>query len=650
MYNRLQAFFLFVLSLTLLHPLAAQDKERLRLALENLRTADEDTNKVKWLNDIAWDTSYNNLVAGRQYAQQALELAQNLHYNLGIIRVQNTLGTICLDMGDLNGALKAHLASLRLADSLGNKRAMGTSYLNMASVYQVQNKTAKVLECQQKALSYYREIDYRKGLNVILNNIGNTYAQLDSTEKAEPILKEALAMAREAKSNNNITAALSGLALCAANRKDANKAIQLMEEAIKISDSINSKYEKAQYTLTYANILAKLKQYDRSETLLMSARTAYDELGMPQKIQEVYNTLAAIYEQKGNWQLALEYTKRSSALKDSLFNERILNTQRDMELLYESEKKDRDILLLKHQQTSQKVYLWAAIGGCLLLITLVFVLLNRNALRRKTNLALQEQKAIIEEKNKSITDSINYALRIQSAMWPRPSDFEKYLKQGFVMLLPKDIVSGDFYWLSEKDDYIFIATVDCTGHGVPGGFMSMLGSLLLTEIISEKGIIEPAAILDMLRDKVISALRQTGAQDETKDGMDMVLCRYKKETREITYAAANNSFYVIHEQQLTEYSPDKQPVGYYTAMRPFTQKSFVLPPDAIVVTYTDGYADQFGGTDGKKFKYKQFKDVLVSNAHLPINEQEVKLAKTFNTWKGNLEQVDDVLVMAFRFL
>ena len=175
----------------------------------------------------------------------------------------------------------------------------------------------------------------------------------------------------------------------------------------------------------------------------------------------------------------------------------------------------------------------------------------------------------MEEKNKDITDSINYAIRIQRALLKEEEYVSKHLPEHFILFKPKDIVSGDFYWGIEKEEYFYMAAVDCTGHGVPGGFMSMLGLAFLNELTAGSAILTPAEILDKLRDKILKEFKQTGTESETKDGMDISLMRMNLKTREIEWSGANNPLYITNDE-LKEIPPDKQPIGYYPLMKPFT--------------------------------------------------------------------------------
>jgi phosphoserine phosphatase RsbU/P len=253
-------------------------------------------------------------------------------------------------------------------------------------------------------------------------------------------------------------------------------------------------------------------------------------------------------------------------------------------------------------------------------------------------------KQAIEEKNKEITDSINYAGRIQKAIVPAEEEVKACFPDAFILLKPKDIVSGDFYWISKKGEHIFFALADCTGHGVPGGFMTMLGVSFLDEIVNEKNISDPAAILDLLREKIITSLKQTGATGENKDGMDLVLCDFDLAEKKLSFAGANNSLYLFRNETLTEFKTDKQPCGFYHKPFAFTRKEINLQQHDVIYLFTDGFPDQFGGLKGKKFKYRQLEEKIIKYRKHPMAEQKDMLNQEFENWRENYEQVDDVLL------
>lgn len=268
---------------------------------------------------------------------------------------------------------------------------------------------------------------------------------------------------------------------------------------------------------------------------------------------------------------------------------------------------------------------------------------------------IQSQKDTLEDKNREITDSIRYAKSIQNAFIPSEEKFNTCFKESFVLFKPKDIVSGDFYWVHKKKNLTFYVTADCTGHGVPGGFMTMLGLSFLEEIIVGQNNEQVDEVLNLMRDKIISTLNQSGKVGESKDGMDISICCVDHLSLELRYAAANNSLYVVRksgddflEKELIELSADHQPCGYSEYAKPFTQHSFKLQQGDCLYTFTDGFADQFGGPKEKKFRYKQFEELLLLHSDLSFAEQKTILNKANEDWKGELDQVDDLLVIGIK--
>lgn len=274
---------------------------------------------------------------------------------------------------------------------------------------------------------------------------------------------------------------------------------------------------------------------------------------------------------------------------------------------------------------------------------------------RERTAEVVKQKEEIEYKNRNITDSINYAKRIQEAILPSKELMRSRFPESFILYRPKDIVAGDFYWFAEKDRKFIIAACDCTGHGVPGAFMSLIGYSLLNEVLLEKTFTTPSSALDAMKKGIIKSLGQTGQEGEQKDGMDMSLVSLevtldgKKANNKLSYAGANNSLYLIRKGELIELNADKMPIGIYLGIdKPFTNKELILEQGDTFYMFTDGYADQFGGDKGKKFTKKRFKDILLSIQNTNLAEQKNILEHSLDEWSGNEQQVDDVLVIGIR--
>lgn len=284
---------------------------------------------------------------------------------------------------------------------------------------------------------------------------------------------------------------------------------------------------------------------------------------------------------------------------------------------------------------------------------------NERVLEKKVTERTEEvvrQKEEIEFKTKElevlfkqVTDSIHYAKRIQEAILPPNNLFNSLLPDSFVLYKPKDIVSGDFYWIDKKGDWVYFAAVDCTGHGVPGAFMSIVGHNLLKDILKNTDSVNPARIMDELNDGVASTLHVNQSERQTKDGMDMALCALNLRTLELRYAGAFNPLYVVRNGELTQYKANKFPVGMYLGEKQHFQDNHIqLQKGDTIYIFSDGYADQFGGPRGRKFMAGNFRKLLLNTSAQPINQQKAFLNQTIESWRGYLEQVDDILVIGVK--
>ncbi len=255
------------------------------------------------------------------------------------------------------------------------------------------------------------------------------------------------------------------------------------------------------------------------------------------------------------------------------------------------------------------------------------------------------------EQRRELMASLKYASFIQKAVLPNQRYLQNILSDYFLLFKPRDIVSGDFYYCTRKDKLIIVAAGDCTGHGVPGALLSIMGVSFLNEILSTRGPCRPASILNLLRERVMNALHQRGKDMENKDAMDMALLVYNTETRELQYSGANNPLYHIRKKVLTEIKADKMPVGINAIEEEsFTNHSLQLKPDDVVYIFSDGYADQFGGPLNKKFKYGPLKELLIKISDKTMVEQQKIMDRTIVSWIGEVSQIDDILVFGIKFV
>ena len=275
---------------------------------------------------------------------------------------------------------------------------------------------------------------------------------------------------------------------------------------------------------------------------------------------------------------------------------------------------------------------------------LVFAFYYRKG--RKTNMIITQQKELLQQKNREILDSIEYALRIQTAILPTQKIVKQYLENSFILYKPKDIVAGDFYWMESSGDWVLFAACDCTGHGVPGAMVSVVCHNALNRAVKEFGLTQPAAILDKTAEIVIENFGKSEA--EIKDGMDISLCACNIKTKAIQWAGANNPLWLIQNKELLETKADKQPIGMNDYRKPFTNHTFNLNSGDTIYLFTDGYADQFGGELEKKLTKKRLKELLLSIQNLTLQEQAMALDNFIIHYKKNADQTDDILVMGVR--
>lgn len=370
------------------------------------------------------------------------------------------------------------------------------------------------------------------------------------------------------------------------------------------------------------------------------------EMEIDQKTEVLQTQGAEIEMQKATIQAQVEEVREQK----SVLADQELSIREQEEAISQKEEKirkqDEKIVLQAEAIQTQRIIIYAVALALLLVFGLVYFIWRNFQNKKRANILLQAQRDQIAYQKKHITDSIEYAKMIQTAILPSMELFSHKLDH-FVLFKPRDIVSGDFYWVKELDEKILIVTADCTGHGVPGAFMSMLGVSLLNEIIISKEISRPDLVLNHLRDKIIEALRQESGCI-VKDGMDMTVCLFDRKTLQLQFSGANNPLYLISDGELKQLRGDKMPVAIHDIMDPFILHKLKLKPGDTFYTFSDGFADQFGGPDRKKFLAKNFKRLLLSIQDLSMIEQGKRLDEVFTDYRKEVEQIDDVVVIGVK--
>jgi serine phosphatase RsbU (regulator of sigma subunit)/tetratricopeptide (TPR) repeat protein len=628
-----------------------------------LKSIKDDTNKVILLDKIAWNIAYSNLQEGLDYSIRSYELAKQLSFEKYYPRICNTLGSIYVDMAEFPKALDISFEGVGYAKKYNLYGSEVTIYNTLGNTYNKQEEFAKALYYYLESVKIINKHPEIKALPVIYLNIANIYAVYEKLDSA--LIYANWSLDYNLKHNNRNWLASNYITLSGIYHDFGNKkmALSTASEGLLISKEVGD-----DYTLAHAHIQLAKAMHLNDDTqgaikMLLVAKSYALKTGDVSALGDCAEYLSEYYQELGDFKSGLLFFKEATSYKDSSLNEESIKQIKNAEAKFENEKKQKEIELLGEKQKlneaenhKKKLYLSAALFGILILAFVLGLVYRNNRLKEKTNNKLesfnreiQSQKELVEIKNKEITDSINYAKRIQQSILTSDNYFKKHTTDFFILFKPKDIVSGDFYWALNHEHKFIVMTADCTGHGVPGAMMSMMGINFLNEIVNEKEISNPAAILNQMRSDIIKALNPEGSLIETKDGMDCCLCSFDFKEMKLTYSNANNNFYVIRDKELIVSKSNKMPVGAgHNADVLFDEFEIDIQKGDLVISLTDGYADQFGGQKGKKFKYKQLEELLFSNAHLSLQEIKSKLDETIEYWKGDLEQVDDICIIGIK--
>jgi serine phosphatase RsbU (regulator of sigma subunit) len=540
------------------------------------------------------------------------------------------------------------------------------------------------------ALQHFIDSDYfRKGLKDTLlsaisnKNISEVYLVREEYKKAISFLKEASEKFRAINSPLNIADADYKIGKIYLSNKEFDKAIEYYFSAFENYEKFDKQHEIA---LTY-NELAKAYFGKNKPKLLKEYASKALEIGNNFELLDVkadaYSLLSQYYEIKKNIKKAFQFERMHSNVVDSISQAKYISQSAEMQVSFEIQNQEKEIEILTKSEELNKItirnqQLIAIVIGVVSTLLLFFAinLYKSNIARKRNNLLLTKQKKDIEDKNfelerqkdaieeknvriqrinKNITGSINYASRIQQAMLPKPSTYLRYLKDVFVYFKPREVVSGDFYWFSrdEKQNKIFVAAVDCTGHGVPGAFMSLIGNTYLNQIVNAHHITEADLILNKLHENIRTSLHQ--AKNQSRDGMDIALCVIDYNKKTIDFAGARNPMIYIKNNELFQIKGDNMDIGgiQREKERRFTKQTIPLEENMQIYLFSDGFQDQFGGPDKNKFMRKNFKDLLLKIHKSDMMIQMQLLEETFNSWTtmedgSQLDQIDDILVIGLR--
>lgn len=640
------------------------------------------------LGECLWQNSQNDSALALSVRAEAL--AKKLNYTFGVLASMENQGIIYTNEGIYPTALEKYLECLTIAEKLNNKRQIAAAYGNISNVYFYEGNYTEALKNAEQALKAGLESGEKGEIGSDYGSLGAIYAGMGNNVKALENYTQALNLAKEAGDSAFVGFYYGNIGSIYVLMGKQDEAMKTLRLSLGIARKTGDKITIGQSYENIAQVLMQQKKYIPAKAYLDSALHVARLIKDNETIRDTYKAMANADSAMGDFKNAyLHYQKYISA-SDSIINEKNTKKLVQEQMQYDFDKKetaqkaeqDKKDALAAADKKKQQIITASVSVGLLLVLAFSGMLFSRFRVTQRQKVIIEKQKIVVEEKNKDILDSITYAKRLQDAILPPMSEIKAVFPDSFVLYKPKDIVAGDFYWMQpllnpphreglQSDNpnelkvspdggdtegaAVLIAACDCTGHGVPGAMVSVVCSNALNRAVKEFGLTEPGKILDKTRELVLETFEKS--EGDIKDGMDISLAALIPSEGGMTvrWAGAYNPLWYIEGGEVKELTPDKQPIGKTDNQKPFTTHTFTFPlmegqrgAGVSLYLFTDGYADQFGGPKGKKYKYKQLQQLIMDNAQLPMEKQKRILEEEFEKWKGNNEQTDDVCVIGIK--
>jgi serine phosphatase RsbU (regulator of sigma subunit) len=653
---------------------------------------------------------HQDLSTSFQYADSSLQLSNSINYAKGTIRSLIYLGNNKRSQGDHPAALNFLLEALKHSEEVNDSYLNSKIYNSLATIYYFQSPETfgKAIEYNLKAIEIQKQTNDLSGLALSYANLGSIYGDPISTltfdqEKALQYFKEALEIARQTNDKRVEAGMLGTIGFIYMEREMLTVALSYMNQSYALFRELGNRWGEMTSLYRLGVLYRTNKDYKKSIESLKKTTEMATELGYKDLANNAFEALSRTYYDMGNYKEALESYYKSVEIKFEMYNNERIDKLAEYEKRFETVQKEKEIEILKRESElfeerikKQQIISLSIVGGVIFLLLIVVLLIRSNNLKQKANRVLTiknaeisqqkeeiesqkdeietqrdmvvKQRDMLESVHKQLTDSIHYAQSIQAAILPSEKVLQNISNEYFILMKPCELVSGDFFWATSFDDYHIFCVADCTGHGVPGAFMSILGITALNEIIGHHHVTQADQILNYLRQSVIDALSQNDPQHLHKDGMDMALCVLNKNTRELQFAGAGQSLWLVSsksvdgfesfghhspivnkEYHLYEVKGDTMPVGQSPRIEPFKNRIVSLKNvDVSIYLATDGFADQLGFGNKGKFGITNFKKLIIENADKNFNYQREVLDKSFDDWKGENYQVDDVTVLGIK--
>ena len=650
-------------------------------SLEKKIPSANDSDKTIIMTKLVSEYSTINPEKAAEYCSKAVALAERSHSPY--LKVVSLISECAINntRSNFDQSLELALKAQKIADQARNNELIARCYVNTGYIYQKLHDYKTSLDFFYKASRLVDFLPDKKIIGNLYNNFGNSFYELKQLDSAMIYHKKALEVRLKINDKRGISYSYNNIGNVYIEKKDASKALEYYVKSIAIKQEIGDKKGIAGGNINISSVYSDMKIFDMALRSAEKGVAQAEEIHADDFLLDGYQSAGRACEGLGDFKKEADYLRKYIALKDSIYSENLTVQIAEMQSKYEADKKQKEIELtqrenelanakvssLEAQNKQKNTLIGGAILGVVLLIILVGFVFRSYKIKQRTNDQLEisnnqlqhlneiinkrteeieRQSAELRAKNKDITDSIVYAQRIQTAIMPPIDDLKKTIPKSFIYYQPRDIVSGDFYWFYQSDELFVIACADCTGHGVPGAFMSMICVQLLNLVIRDSHVTATEQALGMLDDGVRTALRQSGGDRDTTDGMDIALCALDLKKNTIQYSGAYRPLYVIRNNELIEVPANKFSIGgFRNVAKNFKGSKIELEKGDKIYLFTDGYADQFGGPHGKKFMMKNFKKLLLSICDKPIQEQHLLIDKTMDEWKKDFDQLDDILVI-----
>lgn len=492
------------------------------------------------------------------------------------------------------------------------------AYSALAKLFYETENFNKSIQYFDKELSLLDKSNSNQELSVAYYNLGSTCMKLGKNKKAKNHFETSLDKAKNSKDNSLIRSNYNALAVVNEALYDYKKSVSYLKLLMEMNEGVYSN----QINLYKKEVVEHKKQIERKSSQLKNTLETLDTVSS--KLQNSEETINILEEDTLKKQQKIASLNFQKLLKD----EQLKNKVEELKL-----EKQLSTLLI--------------IGLSLITVLGIFVFFLLQS-KKRLNKTLEAQKEKITIQNDAITHSIEYAAKIQNAALPSQHLFDKLFREYFVFFKPRDIVSGDFFFLQQVNEYKVFAAVDCTGHGVPGAFLSMLGIAFLNDIIRKKEVTQANQILNILREEIKNSLQQIGEKGEQRDGMDMAICVINENTNEMQYSGAHNPLIIIRKGELIEYKADRMPVGIHRKESAFTNHIIPIESEDKIYIYSDGFIDQLSEESKQKYKSNAFKALLLKHSQLSMSEQKLALENEFSNWKGAMKQIDDIVIIGVK--